>query len=144
MRRLLSISTALFVVAALGTTVIAQKVTTVEQLDATMKRVGENQQATGKALKSGAYADARKSMGAVKQALMEAENFWVMNKKDDAVKMSKEVIANLTKIEEALGAAAPDQQALFAMMKGAGCGNCHKAYRQENPDKTYSLRPGSI
>jgi hypothetical protein len=33
---------------------------------------------------------------------------------------------------------------LFAMLKGAGCGNCHKAYREELPDKTYRLRPGSI
>jgi hypothetical protein len=123
---------------------MAQKVTTPEQLDATMKRVGTAQQATGKAIKSGDFAEARKQMAAVKQALGEAENFWVTHKKDDAVKMTKQVIANLTKIEEALAVPSPDTQNLFAMMKGAGCGDCHKAYRQENPDKTYSLRPGTI
>ena len=51
---------------------------------------------------------------------------------------------NLTEIEEALAAPTPDVENLFAMMKGAGCGNCHKAYREELPDKTYRLRPGSI
>jgi hypothetical protein len=123
---------------------VAQKVTTPEQLDATMKRVGTAQQATGKAIKSGDFAEARKQVAAVRQALGEAESFWVTHKKDDAVKMSKETLANLTKIEEALSASAPNVENLFAMMKGAGCGNCHKAYREELPDKTYQLRPGTI
>ena len=143
MRRFLTYSTALFVV--LGATVaVAQKVTTPEQLDATMKKVGPAQQGAGKAIKSGDYAGARKQVAEVKQLLGQAETFWVTHKKDDAIKMSKNVIANLTKIEEALAAPSPNQENLFAMMKGAGCGDCHKAYRQENPDKTYQLRPGAI
>ena len=143
MRRFLIYTTALFVALA-GTVAVAQKVTTPEQLDATMKRVGTAQQATGKAIKSGDFAEARKQMAAVKVALGEAESFWVTNKKDDAIKMNKEVLANLTKIEAALAAPAPNVENLFAMMKGAGCGNCHKAYREELPDKTYQIRPGSV
>jgi cytochrome c556 len=143
MRRFLTYSTAVFVVLA-ATVTMAQKVTTPEQLEATMKRVGTAQQATGKAIKSGDFAEARKQMAAVKAALGEAETFWVTHKKDDAIKMNKEVIANLTKIEEALAAPTPNVENLFAMMKGAGCGNCHKAYREELPDKTYRLKPGTI
>jgi hypothetical protein len=143
MRRFLTYSTALLVVMA-GTVAVAQKVTTPDQLDAVMKRVGPAQQATGKAIKSGDFAEARKQVAVVKAALGEAESFWVTNKKDDAVKMSKNVIANLTKIEEALAAPSPNPENLFAMMKGAGCGDCHKQYREELPDKTYRLRPGSI
>jgi cytochrome c556 len=143
MRRLLTYTTAVFVALA-GTIAVAQKVTTPEQLDATMKRVGTAQQATGKAIKSGDFAEARKQMAAVKAALTEAESFWVTHKKDDAVKMNKETLANLTKIEEALAASTPNVENLFAMMKGAGCGNCHKAYREELPDKTYQLKPGTI
>ncbi len=143
MRRFLTYTTAVFVALA-GTVAVAQKVTTTDQLDATMKRVGTAQQATGKAIKSGDFAEARKQMATVKAALGEAETFWVTNKKDDAIKMNKEVIANLTKIEEVLAAPTPNVENLFAMMKGAGCGNCHKAYREELPDKTYRLRPGAI
>ena len=143
MRRFLTYTTAVFVALA-GTVALAQKVTTPEQLDATMKRVGTAQQATGKAIKSGDYAEARKQMAAVKQALTEAETFWVTHKKDDAIKINKEVIANLTKIEGVLAAPSPNVENLFAMMKGAGCGNCHKAYREELPDKTYQLKPGTI
>ena len=106
MRRFLTYTTAVFVALA-GTVAVAQKVTTTDQLDATMKRVGTAQQATGKAIKSGDFAEARKQMATVKAALGEAETFWVTNKKDDAIKMNKEVIANLTKIEEALAAPTP-------------------------------------
>jgi hypothetical protein len=143
MRRFLTYTTAVFVALA-GTVALAQKVTTPEQLDATMKRVGTAQQATGKAIKSGDFAEARKQMAAVKQALTEAESFWITHKKDDAIKINKEVIANLTKIEGVLAAPSPNVENLFAMMKGAGCGYCHKAYREELPDKTYQLRPGTI
>jgi hypothetical protein len=127
-----------------STVAVAQKVTTPDQLDATMKRVGTAQQATGKAIKSGDFAEARKQVAAVKQALGEAETFWVTNKKDDAIKINKNVIANLTKIEETLAGPSPNVENLFAMMKGAGCGDCHKAYREELPDKTYRLRPGAV
>ena len=68
MRRFLTYTTAVFVAMA-GTVAVAQKVTTPDQLDATMKRVGTAQQATGKAIKSGDFAEARKQVAAVKQAL---------------------------------------------------------------------------
>ena len=145
MRRLLMYTTALLVALA-GTVAVAQKVTTPAELDATMKRVGAAQGAVAKAIKSEAYADAKTQVATVKAALMDAENFWVTNKKDDAIKLSKEAIAKVTAVETALSAATVDQQAAFAAFKevGATCAGCHKQFRVQNEDKTYSLAPGAI
>ena len=118
-----------------------QKVATPEELDKTMKAVGSAQQATGKAINAMAYADARKSIAEIKQLLTAAETFWVAKKKDDAVKLSKDVLANLDKIDAMLGSPTVDQQAALAALKGAGCGNCHKAYRV-GEQGNYSLAPG--
>ena len=127
-----------------GVGLMAQKVTTVPELDTTMKRVGENQGATNKAIMSGQFADARKTLAVVRQSLADAENFWVVNKKADAVQMSKDTLANLAKIDAMLAGPSPDGQALTAAMKGAGCGACHKQYREQLPDMTYQLKPGTI
>jgi cytochrome c556 len=121
---------------------VAQKATTAEDLDKLMKQIGQNQGPAGKAIQSMAYADARKHVAAVKQALMDAENFWVANKKDDAVKMNKDAVARVTAVEQALAASSPDQQAAMAAFKqvGATCGACHKAYRAQDENQQYILK----
>ena len=48
--------------------VAAQKVTTVEELDKTMKKVGPASQGMGKAAASGAWADVRTHVATMKQA----------------------------------------------------------------------------
>jgi len=126
-----------------GAVVSAQKVTTPEELDKTMKAVGASQGATGKAINSMAYADAAKSVAATKALLMDAENFWVVNKKDDAVKMSKDTIANLDKLAAILAAPTVDQAAALGALKGAGCGSCHAVYRGGEPPN-YTIKPGAI
>lgn len=141
MRRLVTFVVALMVAA--GGVLGAQKVTTVDELDRTMKRVGPAQQAAGKAIASMQYADARKQLDIVRQALMDAENFWVINKRDDAIKINKEVLANLVKLDQMLAGSAVDSQAALAALKGAGCGACHKQYRVQEGEN-YMLRPGSI
>lgn len=145
MRRLLMYSTALLVALA-STVAVAQKVTTPAELDAAMKKIAAAQGGVAKAIKSEAYADAKTQVTTVKQALIDAENFWVVAKKDDAVTMSKEAVAKVTALETALSAATVDQQAAFAAFKEVGgtCGACHKTYRIQNEDKTYSLAPGVI
>jgi cytochrome c556 len=121
---------------------VAQKATTPEGLDAAMKRIGPAQGATGKAIQSGDFATAKKNVATVKQALMDAEEFWVVNKKDDAVKMNKDALARVTAVEQALDAASPDQQATLAAFKqvGATCGACHKAYRAQDENQQYILK----
>jgi cytochrome c556 len=145
MRRLLLYSTALLVALA-GTVAVAQKATTPAELEGAMKRISAANGAVAKAIKSGAFADAKTQVAAVKQALMDAENFWVVAKKDDAIKMSKDAMAKVTAVETAVSAATPDPQAALAAFKEVGgtCTACHNAYRVQNEDKTYSLKPGTI
>jgi len=145
MRRLFTCTTALLF-ALTGSIALAQKATNPAELEGAMKRISAANAATVKAIKSGAYDDAQKSVADVKQALMDAENFWVVNKKDDAVKMSKEAIAKVTAVEQAVSAATPNQEAAFAAVKevGAACTACHMTYRVQNEDKTYSLKPGTV
>jgi cytochrome c556 len=145
MRRLFTYTTALLL-ALTGSVAVAQKATNPAELEAAMKRVSAANATTGKAIKSGAFDEAKTSVAQVKQALMDAENFWVMNKKEDAVKMSKEAVAKVTAVETAVSAAAPTPEAALAALKevGASCTACHMAYRVQNEDKTYSLKPGTI
>jgi cytochrome c556 len=124
----------------------AQKATNPAELEAAMKRISASQAATAKAIKSGAFADARTSAGATKAALMDAENFWAMNKKADAVKLSQDALARVTALETALSAADVTAESALAAFKqiGGACTACHMEYRVQNEDKTYSLRPGAI
>jgi cytochrome c556 len=145
MRRILTTATAIMIALA-GTVAVAQKVTTPAELDAAMKKIGPAQGATGKAVQSGNFADAKAQVAIVKQALVDAENFWVANKKDDAVAFSKDSVAKVTAVEQALSAPAPDQQAVLAALKAVGgtCGACHKTYRAQDENMQYILKPGTI
>jgi len=145
MRRILTTATAVMIALA-GTIAVAQKVTSPAELDTAMKKVGPAQGAAGKAIQSGSFADAKVQVAIVKQALTDAENFWVMNKRDDAVAFSKDSIAKVTAVETALAAPAPDQQAVLAAFKAVGgtCGACHKTYRVQDENMQYILKPGSI
>lgn len=145
MRRLLTYTTVLFV--ALATTVaLAQKVTSPDELDKTMKRIAPAQGATGKAIQSMSWADAKAQVAVVKQALMDTESFWTANQKDDAVAMLKDSVAKVTVVEQALNAPMPDQQAVLAAFKqvGATCAACHKQYREQDENQQYRLKAGSI
>jgi len=145
MRRMLTVVTAT-IVALAGTVALAQKVTSPAELDATMKKIAPAQGATAKAIQAGDFAAAKASVAIVKQALMDAENFWVMNKKDDAIAFSKDSIAKVTAVEQALNAATPDGQAVMAAFKmvGGTCGACHKTYREQDANMQYQLKAGSI
>jgi cytochrome c556 len=145
MRRLLTTVTAI-IVALAGTVAVAQKVTTPAELDATMKKIGPAQGATAKAIQAGDFAAAKTSIAIVKAALMDAENFWVANKKDDAIAFNKDAIAKITAVEAAVSAAAPDQMAALAAQKTAGgaCAACHKTYREQDANMQYQLKAGSI
>jgi cytochrome c556 len=138
-------------VAVVGVAAVSAQnpVTSVEELDAAMKRLGQANQVVGKAVKSGDFAGARTAYGNVKQALTDAQSFWAMHKKADAVKMTQDALAAITAVEAMLSAAAPDQVAVQAAMKqqvGAACTACHKQYRDSDNAQppTYTLRPGSI
>lgn len=144
MRRLITTLTA--IVALAGSVAVAQRVTSPAELDTMMKKIGPAQGVTAKALQAGDFAAAKASVAIVKQALVDAENFWVMNKKDDAIAFSKDAIAKATAVEQLLNAATPDAQAILAAQKTAGgaCGACHKTFREQDANMQYQLKAGSI
>lgn len=147
MRRFLTYAAALLLVGAAALS--AQKVTTPDELDATMKRVQQNGAIVGKSVKSGDFAAAKTAIAAVKQALMDAENFWVVNKKADAIAMSKDAISKVTAVETLINAATPDPVAIGAAQKEqqGACGACHKQYRETDTSTTpptNRLRPGAV
>ena len=137
---------AALVVALVSPVLLAQKVTTPEDLDKAMKRIAPAQGAVGKAIQAGAWADAKTQIATVKQALADTEPFWVMHKKDDAVKMLKDSIAKVTAVEQVVSSPMPDQQAALAAYKqvGATCLACHKQYREQDENQQYRLKAGSI
>ena len=126
--------------------VAAQKVTTVEELDKTMKKVGPASQAMGKAAASGAWADVRTHVATMKQGLMDAENFWVLNKRDDAVKFTKDTLAKMDTVQKLIATDPVDAATAVAAIKemSATCRSCHMVYRTQDTNQNYILKPGSI
>jgi cytochrome c556 len=124
-----------------------QKVTTEDEYDKVMKRVGPAMQAAGKAIASGGYADARKELAIAKAALTDASTFWTHHKIADAQKFAAEALAKAEALDKALGAATVDPAAVKAAqgeLQGA-CRTCHMAYRVQDPaTSAYSIKPGTI
>jgi hypothetical protein len=138
---------ALMVVCA-GVLVVAQgKVATPEELDKTMKALGQANQAAGKAITSGDFAEGTKQLAIVKKALDDSREFWIMHKKDDAVSANKETVAKLEEVQKMLTAPKPDGTAIMAAMKqsvGPACRMCHEKYRVRDAENNWVLKPGSI
>ena len=131
---------------AVGVAVMAQtqKVTTPEQLDKVMKAVQQANQPVGKAIASGAYADARKGLATVKENVAASRTFWVEHKKDDAVKLNEESVGKIEALEKLLSAPTVDGAAAAAAMKevGGSCRACHQKYRATDAENNYILKPG--
>ena len=125
---------------------MAEKAKTAEDLDKAMKKVGTTQQAINKAIQSMAYADAKKQVEIAKTTLTDADNFWQINKKDDAVKFSQDTLAKLDALDKALGEKTPDQAKVTAAYKEAAgsCAGCHRVYRGTNADNQFIIKPGTI
>jgi cytochrome c556 len=132
--------------AALGSVAIAQqKVTTVQDLDAVMKKAGAFRQ-VDKAVQSNNAADAKAQLAVVKQAVLDSQSFWVAHKKDDALKMNKDALAKIDALEKVLSAGNLDVAAATAAFKetGGACRSCHQQYRAEDANNAYILKPGSV
>ncbi len=129
-----------------GSLVVAQKVTTEEELDKAMKKAQSALQATLKAIKSEAYEEARSQLAIVKQVTEDEREFWVMHKKDDAIKANLDVIAKVEAADKLLAASPVDTAAVAAALKeiGGACLSCHKVYRVRDEEKNWILKPGSI
>lgn len=138
--------TAALIVTWAGAMVMAQKVSTPEELDKMMKKVQPAMQAAGKAVGSNAFAEAAKQLAIVRQAVEDSRTFWIEHKKEDAIKFNKETVAKIEEAEKLLTGPAPDAAAATAAVKqvGASCRSCHEVYRVRDADNNWVLKPGSI
>jgi hypothetical protein len=109
-----------------------------------MKKIAPANGAMNKAIKSMAWTDAKKQVAIVEEALTDAHNFWVVKKKDDAVKMSSDSLAKLKALKGTLDAATPDSSAVMAAQKefASSCLGCHKVYREQDANQSFVLKPG--
>lgn len=64
-----------------------------------------------------AWSDARKQVAIVEETLQDAHNFWVVKKKDDAIKMSTDTQANLKALKATLDQTTPDSAVVMAAAK---------------------------
>lgn len=132
---------------ATGAIVVAQKVTTEEELDKAMRRAQPAMSATAKALKAADAAEAGKQLAIVKQVMLDTQPFWIAHKREDAIKANKETIAKIEATEKLLSGGSPDVQAAMAALKqevGASCRTCHEVYRVRDADNNWTLKPGSL
>jgi len=129
-----------------GAFAVAQmKVSTPEEYDKAMKPAGPAMRTVGKAFASGAYADVRKELPALKAAIADTQSFWVLHKKDDAIKMNKESLAKLESFENLLTGDKVDPAAAAAMKEvGGTCSACHKQYREQDAEGNYKIKAGTI
>jgi cytochrome c556 len=134
------------VVTVAGTMVLAQKVTTPDDLDKAMKKAQPAMQAAGKAVGSNAFGEAAKQLGIVKQVMEDSREFWIAHKKEDAITANKEVVGKIEDAEKLLTGNAPDAAAATAAVKdiGRACRTCHEKYRVRDADNEWVLKPGSI
>jgi len=127
--------------------VIAQtKVTTPEEFDKAMKPAGGAMRSMGKMIASGAsVADVKKEIAVLKTALLETQSFWVLHKKDDAVKFNKESLAKLEAFEKSLTGDNVDPAAAATVKEvGGTCAACHKQYREQDAEGNYKIKAGTI
>jgi cytochrome c556 len=137
---------AALLVAWSGSMLLAQKVTSAEELDKAMKKMQSSMQAIQKALKSESYEDARTQIATLKQVVDDSREFWVAHKKDDAIKANLDVVAKLEEADKLLATTPVDRAAVGAAMKqvGAACLACHKPYRVRDEKNDYIIKPGTI
>ena len=144
MRRFLTYAMAIMLTGSAA--LVAQKVTTADGLDKAMKRIPPAQGAMGKAIQSKNYTDAKKQLEIIEDALEDAHNFWVVSKKAEAVKLSQDAMTKADALDKAMSVATPDQQAVMGAFKTfvGTCGACHTAFRSQDANQQYIIKPGSI
>ena len=145
MRRFLLCASAL--VAVMCVSLVAQKVTTVEEYAKLMKANAQANGAMNKAIGSGMYADARMQVATLRTNYMALQGFWADKKQNDAIMIVKDGLTRLDGLDKMLGAATVDQMAAQAASKefgGMTCGACNKAYRECYAQSGFNFKAGVI
>jgi hypothetical protein len=114
-----------------------------------MKSNAQANGAIGKALASGAYADARTAVGTLRTNLMTLRTFWTekknVNGSAEALKVVNDGLMRADALDKMLAAPAPDQMAAQAAAKEMGgnvCGACHKMMREGDAQTGFRFREG--
>ena len=82
-----------------------------EDLNRVMKKAGPIQQALVKALLAGDQATAKSQVAVLKSGILDSEPFWSANKRTDAMKISKTVVAKIDGLTKLIGASPLDSKA---------------------------------
>jgi cytochrome c556 len=129
-----------------GSVIIAQKITTPEELDKVMKKNQPAMQALQKAMGSDNYAEVKTQLAAVRQTVLDSQTFWIEHKRDDALKFNKDTLGKIDAFEKLVSAESVDKPAATAALKevGAACRSCHEVYRTRDADNDFILKPGSL
>ncbi len=142
MRRFLTYVLAWAMVSSVA--VMAQKAQTAEDLQKSMKKIGPAQQAINKSINAMQYAEAKKQLATIKTELVDAQNFWVVKKRQDATQFTKDTVTKVDELDKALDG--KDQAAITAAYRamGASCNTCHKVYRGVDDNNQFILKPGTV
>src|ERR1051325_5063996 len=145
MRRFITYVSALALAATVAVRA-ADKVQTVEELNKSMKKIGPAQQAVNKAIQAMAYADAKKQLEAIELELKDAQNFWVVKKREDATKFTQETLTKIDGLKKLLDAKTPDAMAITTSYRevGTACATCHRVYRTTDDNNNFILKPGTV
>lgn len=127
-----------------GTVALAQKVTTPEELDKTMKRVQTAMMAANKALKAQDFDEASKQLTVVKGAMEDSREFWVLHKKDDALKANTQTVTKIEETQKILQSRNAEGSMAALKELGGACRTCHETYRVRDADNNWVLKPGSV
>jgi cytochrome c556 len=146
MHRFVSLSTILLVTWALSVALFAQKTITIDDLGKLMKKDGPAQQALVRALSSGNQAVAKTQLATLKTGLTESQQFWVSNKRQDAIEFGKIVVAKLDELDKIISAPEMDTDKALAATRdlATSCNACHKIYRAADDNGQFILKPGSV
>ena len=146
MNRFVSLGTFLIVTWALSVALVAQKTFTVDDLDKLMKKDGPAQQALVRALSAGNQAVAKTQLATLKSGLVQSQEFWIANKRPDAIQFGRTVVNRIDDLEKIVGAPELDTEKALAASRdlAASCNACHKVYRAVDDNGQFILKPGSI
>jgi hypothetical protein len=106
-------------------------ITSLADYSAKMKEIGSNNGMLGKAIQSGAAADAAKASAQLETLFKDVQAYWAAKKVDDATAFAGNAVAAAQAISKAAAAndmmAATDARAKLASQ----CMGCHTAHREK-------------
>ena len=112
-----------------------------------MKTVGQAFAACNTALAKNQIEDSKAYLAISRDRLATTITFWRDRRKDDAVRLLREVLTKMDELDAALSVEKVDPAAVSVIARqiGAGCQACHGVYREQDPaTKAYRVKTGSV